>query len=133
MWDTVITLHPSMSVQLTSYSLCINVFHLPARKLNLEKMYIYSNKFFHNFHLSESSFTCPGLRESVLARKLILIYFSRTIGTKHDRDVNTVVVNNLHHFTYILSFYHFFTYILSFYIYFTYNLHHFTYISHKPW
>jgi hypothetical protein len=130
MWDTVITLHPSMSVQLTSYSLCLNVF---ARKPNLEKMYIYSNKFFHNFHLSESSFTCPGLRESVLARRLILIYFSRTIGTKHDRDVNTVVVNNLHHFTYILSFYHFFTYILSFYIYFTYNLHHFTYISHKPW
>jgi hypothetical protein len=126
MWYTVITLHPSMSVQLTSYSLCLNVF---ARKPNLEKMYIYSNKFFHNFHLSESSFTCPGLRESVLARKLILIYFSRTIGTKHDRDVNTVVVNNLHHFTYILSFYHFlhifyhFTYIFiqftSFYIYFS--------------
>jgi hypothetical protein len=85
-------------------------------------MYIYSNKFFHNFHMSESSFTCPGLRESVLAWRLILIYFSRTIGTKHDRDVNTVVINNLHHFTYILSFYHFFTYILSFY--------HFTYILH---
>ena len=127
MWDTVINLHPSMSVQLTFYSLCLNVFHLPARKPNLEKMYIYSNKFFHNFHLSESSFTCPGLRESVLARKLILIYFSRTIGTKHDRDVNTVVVNNLHHFTYILSFFYIYLIILhifyiqftSFYIYFS--------------
>ena len=34
-----------------------------ARKPNLEKNYIYSNKFFHNFHLSESSFTCAGLIE----------------------------------------------------------------------
>jgi hypothetical protein len=58
-YNLIITLHPSMSVQLTSYSLCLNVF---APKPNLEKIYIYSNKFFHNFHLSESSFTCPGLR-----------------------------------------------------------------------
>jgi hypothetical protein len=44
-------------------SLCLNFFHLHvlARKPNLGKFSIYSNKFFHNFYLSESSFTCPGL------------------------------------------------------------------------
>jgi hypothetical protein len=36
---------------------------LPA-KPNLEKNYIYSNKFFHNFHLSESSFTSGKLASS---------------------------------------------------------------------
>jgi hypothetical protein len=30
------------------------------------------NKFFHNFHLSESSFTCPRLLASGLARRLLL-------------------------------------------------------------
>jgi hypothetical protein len=30
-----------------------------ARKPNLQKMSIYSNKFFYNFHLSKSSFICP--------------------------------------------------------------------------
>ena len=55
----------------TYYSLCINFFHLLvlALKPNLEKCSIYSNKFFHNFHLSESSFTCSGLRASGLARR----------------------------------------------------------------
>jgi hypothetical protein len=43
-----------------NHSLCLNFFHLLSRKPNLEKCSIYSNKFFHNFHLSESSFTCPG-------------------------------------------------------------------------
>ena len=43
-------------------SLCLSIFPLLARKPNLEKKNIYSNKFFHNFHLSASSFTCPGLR-----------------------------------------------------------------------
>jgi len=51
-------------------SLCLNCFHLLVRKPNLEKCSNYSNNFFHNFHLSESSFTCPGLRVSVLARRL---------------------------------------------------------------
>ena len=37
---------------------------------------IYSNKFFHNFHLSKSSFTCPGLRASGLVRRLL--YQKRT-------------------------------------------------------
>ena len=37
-------------------------FHLLAQKPNLEKKN--SNKFFHNFYLSESSYTCPGLRAS---------------------------------------------------------------------
>jgi hypothetical protein len=36
----------------------INIVLL-VRKPNLEKCSNYSNKFFHNFHLSESSFTCP--------------------------------------------------------------------------
>ena len=51
-------------------SLCIKCFHLLARKPNSEKCSIYSNKFFHNFHLSESSFTCPGLQASRLAWRL---------------------------------------------------------------
>jgi hypothetical protein len=36
-----------------------------------KKKSIYSNKFFHNFHLSESSFTCPRLRASGLAQRLL--------------------------------------------------------------
>ena len=51
-------------------SLYLNFFHLLAQKPNLEKFSIYSNKFFHNFHLSEYSFTCPRLRASGLARRL---------------------------------------------------------------
>jgi hypothetical protein len=51
-------------------SLCLYYFHLRAQKPNLEKFSIYSNKFFHNFHLSESSFTCPRLQASGLARGL---------------------------------------------------------------
>ena len=43
----------------TNSSCCLNFFHLLTRKPNLEKNSIYSNKFFHNFHLSKSSFTCP--------------------------------------------------------------------------
>ena len=43
---------------------------IPSRKPNLENFSIYSNKFFHNFHLSESSFTCTGLRASELLRRL---------------------------------------------------------------
>jgi superfamily II DNA/RNA helicase len=41
-------------------------FYILARKPNLENIFIYSSKFFHNFHFSESSFTCPGLRASEL-------------------------------------------------------------------
>ena len=51
--------------------LCLNFFQLLARKLNLEKISMYSNKFFHNFHMSESSFTCPGLQASELAQRLV--------------------------------------------------------------
>ena len=47
-------------------SLCLNFFHLLARKPTLEKFATYSNKFFHNFHLSKSSFTCPRLLASEL-------------------------------------------------------------------
>jgi hypothetical protein len=45
-------------------------FYLLAGKPNLEKNYIYSSKFLHNSHLSESSFTCPVLRASGLAQRL---------------------------------------------------------------
>ena len=60
---------------IVSYSLWLNFFHLLAQKPNLEKISIYSNKFFHNFHLSKSSFTCPGLGLQVggLARRLKLL------------------------------------------------------------
>ena len=51
-------------------SLYLIFVHLLARKPNLETFSIYSNKFFHNFHLSESSFTCAGLRASGLAQRL---------------------------------------------------------------
>jgi hypothetical protein len=54
-----------------SVSLCLNFVHLFAPKPNLEEeQNIYSNRFFNNFHLSESSFTCPGLRASGLERRL---------------------------------------------------------------
>ena len=59
-----------------SYSLCINFYHLLARKPNLEKNYIYSNKFFHNFNLFESSFSCPRLWTIGLAGRLILSKWS---------------------------------------------------------
>jgi hypothetical protein len=52
-------------------SFCLHFFHLLAWKPNLEKNNIYSNKFFHNFHLSESSFNCPGLQASGLAQRLL--------------------------------------------------------------
>ena len=46
-------------------------FHLLSWKANVDIFSIYSNKFFHNFYLSESSFTCPGLLASGLARRLL--------------------------------------------------------------
>ena len=46
-------------------SLCLNLFHLLAQKPKLK------TKFFNNIHLSESSFTCPGLQASGLARRLM--------------------------------------------------------------
>ena len=55
---------------LSSHSLCLNCFHLLAQKPNIEKISIDSNKFFHNFLLSESSFTCHGLRVSGLVWRL---------------------------------------------------------------
>jgi hypothetical protein len=59
-------------IALLLYSICLNFFHLLARKPNLEKNSIYSDKFFYNFHLSESSFTCPALRASGLVRRLAI-------------------------------------------------------------
>ena len=50
--------------------------HLLAWNPNLENFSIYSNKFFHNFHLSESSFTCPRCQASGLARRLPSLYLN---------------------------------------------------------
>jgi len=61
-------------------SLCLNFFHLLAQKPNLEKKSIYSNKFFHNFHLSESSFTCPMIQASAVTIKRIF-KFILTVAT----------------------------------------------------
>ena len=41
-----------LSRLLKADSLCLNFFHLLARKPNLENFSIYSNKFFHNFHFT---------------------------------------------------------------------------------
>ena len=49
----------------------LNFCHLLAQKRNLEKNSICSNKFFHIFHLSESSFTCLRLQASGLAGRLL--------------------------------------------------------------
>ena len=47
-----------------------------ARMPDLEKNSVYSNKFFHNFQLSESSFTCPELRASGLQVQIVFIICS---------------------------------------------------------
>jgi len=52
------------------FALIVFTYFVFALKSNLEKFSIYSNKFFHNFHLTESSHTCPSLRASGLARRL---------------------------------------------------------------
>ena len=57
-------------IHVSEHSLCLNFFYPLARKPNLEKKSFYSNKFFNNFHLSESSFICPGLQANGLARRL---------------------------------------------------------------
>jgi hypothetical protein len=51
---------------LLNSSLCLNFFSATCPKSKSK-----SNKFFHNFHLSKSSFTCPVPRASGLTRKLI--------------------------------------------------------------
>ena len=47
----------------------------PKAKFRKFSIYNYANKFFHNFHLSESSFTCSGLRSSGLAQRLLYTSF----------------------------------------------------------
>ena len=51
-------------------SRCLNFFHLLVQKPNLETNSIYSNKFFHIFHLFQSSFTCSGLLACGLVQRL---------------------------------------------------------------
>ena len=48
-------------------------------KAKFREIFIYSNTFLHNFHLSESSSTCPGLRASGLAWRLPLYNKSLSI------------------------------------------------------
>ena len=48
------------------------------RKPNFEKCSIYSNKFFHKFHLSESSLTCPELQASGLVQRLHNFHLSES-------------------------------------------------------
>jgi hypothetical protein len=75
-------------------SLCLfNFFHLHvlARKPILENFSIYSNKFFHNFHLSESSFTCPGLRASELAWRLTCWFFTAIFNLLHFNSMKRAV------------------------------------------
>jgi hypothetical protein len=61
---------PRRSVLCTSVFSLIFFTHLPESQ-NIEKLSIYSNKFFYNFHLSKSSLTCPAaLRANGLARRL---------------------------------------------------------------
>jgi hypothetical protein len=72
----IVYLNISFKKELDIYQASVSVFalisfHLLARKSNLEKLSIYSNKFFHNFHLSESRFTCPWFRASGLAQRLV--------------------------------------------------------------
>ena len=71
---------------LFTYSTC------PKAKFRRRKK-IYSTKFLHNFHLSESSFTCPRLRASGLVRRLYWLYFEH-MYTKHIMQ-NVIVCNFL--------------------------------------
>ena len=64
------TVYMNICIEKNTSNLCLNFFHLLARQPNLEKNYIYSNKFFHNFYLSDSKLTCPGLQASWLVRRL---------------------------------------------------------------
>ena len=68
--------------------ICALIFRLLARKPNLENCYIHSNKFFHNFHLPESSFTCPWLRASGLARRLRKWMMFENFVSVDDNKVN---------------------------------------------
>ena len=66
----VITIGSNLSTWYTCiYQSLLNFFSPTCPKAKYRKKNsIYSNKFFRNFHLSESSFTCPGLRASELVR-----------------------------------------------------------------
>ena len=56
----------------TCISLCRKNLSTTCPKAKIwKKNYIYSNKFFHNFHLYDSSFTCPMLQASGLERRQI--------------------------------------------------------------
>ena len=75
-------------------SLWLNFFHLLARKPNLEKCSIYSSKIFHNFHLSESSFTCPGLRASVSVRRLSYSWKIAYLALNNNHRLTTLLVGD---------------------------------------
>ena len=75
-----------------------------ARKPNLEKISIYSNKFFHNFHLSESSFPCPGLSAKTVPYTCYIFCLSNmwTVDTREQKsNITTPSVT----FKYVFFFY----------------------------
>ena len=69
-WLRSLKSYMSITVIYKAISLCLHFFHLNLPESQIIFFFIYSSKFFHNFHLSESSFTCPRLRASGLARRL---------------------------------------------------------------
>jgi hypothetical protein len=64
MWDHQIQVLMMTKSKLANCSVCLIFFFT-----YLQESQIYSNKFFHNFHLSESSFSCPGLRKGWVSAK----------------------------------------------------------------
>ena len=72
--------------------LCVNFCHLLARKPNLETFSIYSSKFYLNFHLSESSFTCPGLWASGLAWIPLKVKIIQGLQASVTNHVNSTII-----------------------------------------
>ena len=65
--DTILMSQTICLIHIHSNSVLALIFACP--KSNLEKFSIDSSKFFPNFHLFESSFTCTRLWESGLVQK----------------------------------------------------------------
>jgi hypothetical protein len=59
LWNQICMVFPFF-YQWSPVFICLIFFHLLAQKPNVEQFSIYSYKFFNNFHMFESSFTCPG-------------------------------------------------------------------------
>ena len=85
-------------------SLCLNFFNLLAQTPNLEKkIKNYSNKFFHNFDLSDSCFTWPGLRASGLIRRLSYVIDSHDNATLKDNKEYVLENSRLVQYVYFIT------------------------------